>query len=60
MDLDTCWVCEKRRPCEEHHLVPPGHEPPESLKVPLCVSCHDAVFPTRVGVNQRVILREIL
>lgn len=43
MKVAECFVCEKQRHCEFHHVVPKradGHAGPTA---PLCESCHDAV-----------------
>lgn len=47
-DHETCMVCEKLRPCEQHHLIPQRVGGPATPTAPLCRSCHDAVDRMRL------------
>lgn len=41
MKTGTCYVCDKEKLVEEHHLIPQSRGGKEGPQVKLCTECHD-------------------
>jgi hypothetical protein len=51
--VDDCFACGLTRPCEQHHVIPRASGGEDGPTVPLCLSCHAFVTPTRMHPYSR-------